>query len=228
MSTVSIPPVSPQLPFLVTPVPSSPQQESSAQAPGSGTHHAGRAAAVTFERHETSTAQDPALPPVDIGSTAPSALGIETIPPTRVLDTRAIIDRVAGEWEKAGVDAAWIKAIKSPDSWMTLTPADRPAITKLGEALQRTGEFSAMRSQAIRILRGTQVWETALNDRQRANPGIPRWRLDHQMVAEQFGWRQGASHEHARTLQLIVGALDLAAGAAVAESRQPAPTSTRV
>ncbi|ANN71393.1 hypothetical protein [Bordetella bronchialis] len=219
MSVTPIPPVNPQLPFLHTPVPSSPPRESFTQAPGSRTEHSGRAVAVTFENYETPAAQSPALPEGSEGPGTRSALGIEAGGEAPPFDVRTILDRVAGEWEKAGVAPAWIKIIKNPDGWERLPPADQAAITKLGETLQGTGEFSAMRSQAIRNLRGTQVWQATLNDRERANPGIPRWRLDHQLVAEQFGWRQGASHEHARTMQLIVGALNLAGGADFAISQ---------
>jgi hypothetical protein len=229
MNTIVVPPVAPLLPIIPTSTPNPTAGQSSTPASRRQAEQAFHGtAAAAFESYETTAVRHGVPLSAADGYSEPSALGIPTsdaAPPTGVL---AIIDRIAEEWGKAGVDPAWIKIIKNPESWARLSIAERPAITKLGEALQRTGEFAAMRSQAVRILRGMPSWDTMLNERQAANPGIPRWRLDHQLVAERFGWREGASHEHVRTMSLIVGALNLADRARMAESPQSPPALTRV
>ncbi|CAM3495388.1 hypothetical protein BOSP111201_08660 [Bordetella sputigena] len=129
------------------------------------------------------------------------------------IDAMAAVERIARQWEKDGVDPAWIQLIRSPDIWQMARFEGLPALVKLGEDLQRTGEFSTLRAQAIKRLRGTQRWQLMLDNRVAENPGIPRWRLDHQLVQELFSWKDDTPRDNTRVLDRIINARAIADGA---------------
>lgn len=128
------------------------------------------------------------------------------------IDAKAVVENIAKAWEKAGVDPAWIQTIRDPQSWRTIGTESLPALVKPGEDLQRSGDFSTLRTQAIRVLRGTQRWQYILDNRRAESPDVPRWLLDHRLVQELFSWKDGRPRDNALVLDRLVNAKTIAEG----------------
>jgi hypothetical protein len=226
----------------------------SRQAP----NHAAAAAAAFAEHVEPADDAEIEFQPVDHVD-MPGSNAIEGSEACTEIDVMAVLGRIATEWEKSGVNPAWIKVIKDSGTWQILpeldvlpsglpaglsvdqrsallkvannpitrtvykvfTNDDLPAIGKLREELERSGEFTQLCSQAIRIMRGTQAWQELLDNGTVQEPGVPRWKLDHYAVATLFGSGNDTSLASALVVYRIVIARAIANQENLGPARQP-------